>query len=76
MPKAKSVEVYEYVCKEVLVHGKTGQKRICGKVIRSFYPVQFGFWKNEHLAKHMSKKEDITTSEALKRLREEKAPSE
>ena len=69
MPKPATI--LEYTCKEVLVHGITGKKRVCGKVIRSFYPGQFEFWKLEHLAKHKAEKEGISTQEALAQVRTE-----
>ena len=66
MPKGnKPTSMREFVCKEVVVHGVTGKKRVCGKVIQSLYPNQFAWFKSEHLAKHRAKKDGITVEEAL-----------
>lgn len=68
---SKPVRAYVFVCKEIIVHGITGKKRVCGKVIQSFYSGQFEWYKSQHMAKHLSKKEGTTTGQALKKLQAE-----
>ena len=67
MPVPEAPKVYSYTCAEVLVHGITHKKRVCGKVIQSFYKGQFDYWVAEHKAKHAGKKKEAPTLQALQK---------
>ena len=71
MPREPKSTVLEYVCKEVIVHGVTGKKRICGKVIRSLYPTQFDWYRLEHQAKHRAEKDGMTVEQAMLKIKSE-----
>jgi hypothetical protein len=58
-------KIFTFKCEEVLTHGITGKKHVCGKVITSLYKGQFDYWKAEHLAMHKASKKNTSTLEAL-----------